>query len=117
MANHAFMGQQFRLKQQGKGRSTPVVVLPGESVIVTEHIAGGNTDISQDLGKRGSVERTLRVILAAADFAAFIALQGQTGTLALIGNPARTATLRKVGEEWDSYPEGFYEGEATFLIG
>jgi hypothetical protein len=117
MANHSFIGQQFRLKQQGKGLSTPVVVLPNESVIVTEHIPGGNTDISQDLGRRGSVERTYRVIVAAADFAAFVALQGQTGTLALINNPARTATLRKVSEEWDSYPEGFYEGDATWLIG
>lgn len=117
MAQHSFAGRPFRMRQQGKGRSTPIVVLPNESVIVTEHVAGGDLDISQDLGRRGSVERTYRVIVAAADFAAFVALQGQTGALALIGNPSRTATLVKVSEEWDSYPEGFCEGDATWLIG
>lgn len=119
MANHSFGSIPFRVKQYA-GRATPVIVLGNETVIVTEHIPGSDNDISQNLGRRGSVEFTRRIIVDAANWASFIALRGQTATLQLIGNPAYSATLQKVGEQWDytpAAPNDFYEGDVTFLVG
>lgn len=119
MANHSFGGVPFRVKQYA-GRATPAIVVGNESVIVTEHIDGSDNDISHNLGRRGSVEVSRRVIVDAANWASFIALRGQTATLQLIGNPAHSATLTKVGEQWDhtpASPNDFYEGDVTFLVG
>lgn len=114
MASNTFGGVQFRTIQE-EGRSVPMVILPGESVIVTEHVPGGDLDVSQNLGRRGTEERTIPILVPDANWAAFVALNGQTATLAMIGNPTRPATLKKL--DMRSFPDGFYKGSATFLVG
>ena len=119
MANHSFGGVQFRTEWQGNA-SVPIIP-PGESVLVTEHVPGGDLDVTQDLGKRGAVEFVVSgVLVTAANWGALLALQGQTTTLALIANPTKLATLQKIGGDIRFYAGngGLYRGLAlTFLVG
>ena len=94
MAVHTFGGVQFRTIQE-EGQSVPAIVLPGESVIVTEHIPGGDNDISQDLGRRGVKEETIEALILNANWAAFLGFytSKQVATLAMIGNPTAPALL------------------------
>lgn len=93
---HSFASIPFRTEWSGHA-SVPIIP-PGEAVVVTEHIAGGERDVTQDLGRRAAVEFVVAPVLVdAANWAALVALAGQSGTLALIGNPARTAKLTKIG--------------------
>jgi hypothetical protein len=119
MANHTFAGVVLRTEWQGNA-SVPIIP-PGESVLVTEHVPGGDLDVTQDLGRRGAIEFTVSgVLVEGANWAALVALQGQTGTLALIANPTKTATLQKIGGDIRYFAGngGLYRGVSlTFLVG
>lgn len=119
MATSTFGGVAFRVEWQGNP-SVPIIP-PGESVLVTEHVPGSDLDVTQDLGRRGAVEFTVSgVLVTAANWAALIALQGQTATLALLDNPTKTATLQKIGGDirYSQGNGGLYRGVAlTFLVG
>ena len=67
------------------------------------------------LGKRGTQEVSYAVSVAQANWAGFLALRGQTLTLALIGNPTRLATLKKIDNARWHEASGFYRLTATFL--
>jgi len=94
----------------------PVLILPGESVTVTEHVPGADLDVTQDLGRRGTAEISLQVVIPAAGWTAFVALNGQRATLALIANPTRQAKL-SLGQDFRYFVEGFYKGTLKFLVG
>lgn len=112
MANHTFAGVQFHTEQQ-EGTSVPI--WPRESVAAVEHIPGSDTDIVQHLGKRGAQEVTFPIVVTQANWAGFVALQGQTGTLALIGNSSRSATLTKLQNARWFESEAIYKVQATWL--
>lgn len=111
MAN-TFGGVAFYQEQQD---ATSVVVWPRESVIAVEHIPGSDTDVAQHLGRRGLQEVTIPVVVRQANWAAFVALQGQTATLALIGNANRSATLTRIQNARYFEREGIYKAQATWL--
>lgn len=110
MAN-TFGGVAFQTEQQD-ARSVPI--WPAEDVLAVEHVAGGNTDIVQHLGKRGTQEVTIPILIKSSDWASFAALHGQTATLVLLGNSSRQATLTKM-QNARSFPEGIYKVQATWL--
>ena len=115
MANHTFGGVQFRTEQQD-GTSVPIIP-PGDAVLATEHIAGGDLDVTQDLGGRGTAEVTYPLVVEQANWAAFFALYRQSATLAMIGNTSRTAKLTKLtGIKWFE-AEGKYKVVATWVVG
>ena len=120
MAVHTFAGVTFRTEWSGHA-SVPIIP-PGEAVVATEHIPGGDRDVTQDLGRRAVVEFVVAPVLVdAANWAALVALNGQSGTLALIGNPTRPAKLTKIGGDIRHVltTTGYvYRGVSlTFLVG
>jgi hypothetical protein len=109
---HSFAGVAFQTEQQDM---TSVPIWPRESVVAVEHIPGGDLDIVQHLGKRGAVEVAIPILVRTANWAAFVALQGQTAALVLTGNASRSATLIKLQNARWFEREGLYKVTATWL--
>lgn len=112
MANNTFGGVRFYTEQQD---GTSVPIWPEEDVLVVEHIDGSDTDIVHHLGRKGTQEVGLAISVAQANWASFLALRGQTLTLALIGNATRLATLKKIDNARWHEASGYYRLTATFL--
>lgn len=112
MAQHTFGGVRFYTEQQD---GTSVFVWPEEDVLVVEHIDGSDTDIVHHLGRKGTQEVALAIVVAQANWASFLALRGQTLTLALIGNATRLATLRKIDNARWHEAGAFYRATATWV--
>lgn len=112
MANHTFMGVQFHTEQQ-EGTSVPV--WPDEEIVVVEQIEGSDDAIVHHLGRKAGQEFSLPLVVRQANWSAFSGLRGQTGTLALIGNATRQATLTKLTGGRFFAHEGFYKVTATWV--
>lgn len=112
MATSTFGGVAFHLEQQ-EGTSVPV--WPLETVLAIEHVPGGDTDVIQNLGKRGTAQVQIPVVVLAANWGAFVALQGQSATLALLGNATRAAVLTQIANVRYFQAEGLYKAQLTFV--
>ncbi len=112
MAIHTFGGVRFHTEQQ---ELTSVPLWPSETVLAIEHVPGGDTDVIQNLGKRGAQTVPLAIVVTAANWGAFVALHGQAATLALIGNPTRLATLTQLSNVRWFEATGIYKLQATWV--
>lgn len=114
VGDNTFGGVSLGQEQQD---GISVLIWPAEDVLAVEHIPGGSVDVVQHLGRLGTQEVQIPVVVAAGDWAGFTALQGTTATLSLIGNATRSATLRKIDRArfFANGDSDFYKAVATFV--